>query len=46
VNNLTNQIFAPNGYTYGWFEGSRRANYNFVFPQAGTNVLGSVMVRL
>lgn len=46
VNNLTNQIFTPNGYTYGWFEGSRRANFNFVYPQAGTNLLGSLMLRI
>ncbi len=46
VNNLTNHIFTPNGYTYTRFGGNRRANSNFVYPQAGTNVLGSVMVRL
>jgi len=45
VNNLFNEVYSPNGYTYGWIENGKRTDFNFLFPQAGANVLGMVNFR-
>ncbi len=39
LNNVLNEQFESNGYTFGYFLGSDRVNENFYFPQAGTNFL-------
>ncbi len=35
VYNFTNQLFANNGYTYGWVYDGKYVNNNFYYPQAG-----------
>jgi iron complex outermembrane receptor protein len=45
VNNILNEKYAPNGYTYGGLTGGQRLNYNFYFPQAGTNFLAMLSVK-
>jgi iron complex outermembrane receptor protein len=42
VNNIFNVKYNNNGYTWGYIAGGTRINENFYFPQAGTNF----MVRL
>ena len=42
VNNIFNVRYSNNGYTWGYIVGGTRINENFYFPQAGTNF----MVRL
>lgn len=42
VNNLFNEMYSNNGYTYGWFNGNERVSENWLYPQAGTNVLAGV----
>jgi iron complex outermembrane receptor protein len=42
VNNIFNVRYSNNGYTWGYISGGTRINENFYFPQAGTNF----MVRL
>ncbi|MDM1295492.1 TonB-dependent receptor [Sphingobacterium sp. N143] len=39
VNNILNEKYEANGYTFGWMEGDARKYYNFYFPQAPTNFL-------
>jgi iron complex outermembrane receptor protein len=45
VNNIFNQLYSSNGYTYGWIYGGRTYTYNHFYPQAGTNVFGGVSFR-
>jgi iron complex outermembrane receptor protein len=45
VNNIFNEKYAPNGYTYGGLTGGQRLNYNFYFPQAGTNFLAMLSIK-
>jgi iron complex outermembrane receptor protein len=39
LNNVLNEEYESNGYTYGYFLGSERISENFYFPQADTNFL-------
>lgn len=47
VNNLFNEKFATNGYTFGWINPDlgERLSYNFLYPQATTNFLFGVNIR-
>ncbi|REA62061.1 TonB-dependent receptor [Dyadobacter luteus] len=42
VNNIFNERYESNGYTYGFFAGGVQTRENFYFPQAGTNFLVGV----
>lgn len=44
INNLFNKKFESNGYTYSYLTDTKIIE-NFVFPQAGTNVLAGFRVR-
>jgi iron complex outermembrane receptor protein len=44
VNNLLNEKYESNGYTYSYIYGGK-VTENFVFPQAGTNFLAGVKIR-
>jgi iron complex outermembrane receptor protein len=39
VNNVFNELYESNGYTYGYIAGGALTQENFYFPQAGTNFL-------
>lgn len=39
INNLSNHMYAPNGYTFGGMINGRRESFNYLYPQAGTNYL-------
>ncbi|WP_194975714.1 TonB-dependent receptor [Aquiflexum lacus] len=51
VNNIFNQMYEPNGYTFSYFlpgegaSGRELVTENFYYPQAGTNFLAGVKVR-
>jgi iron complex outermembrane receptor protein len=45
INNLFNQLYSSNGYTYGWIYGGRNYTYNHYYPQAGTNVFGGISFK-
>jgi iron complex outermembrane receptor protein len=51
VNNLFNELYEPNGYTFSYFvplEGNTNRELvteNFYYPMAGTNYLGGVSIR-
>jgi iron complex outermembrane recepter protein len=34
--------YEPNGYTYSGLSAGIRSDYNYYYPQAGTNVMGSL----
>ncbi len=45
VNNLFDQKYSSNGYTYGYIYGGETGYYNNYFPQAGINFLGMVTLK-
>ncbi|WP_373493206.1 TonB-dependent receptor domain-containing protein, partial [Aquiflexum sp.] len=51
INNIFNQMYEPNGYTFSYFlagegaTGRELVTENFYYPQAGTNFLAGVKVR-
>ena len=46
LNNLFNKKYESAGYTYGYYSGGNLVNENFLFPQAGTNFIFSVNIRI
>jgi len=45
VNNFTNQLYAPNGYTFSGITEGQRLDFNYFYPQAGTNWLMNVVLK-
>jgi len=45
VNNLLNEKYETNGYTFGWMEDDTRKYYNFYFPQATTNFMLGLNIK-
>lgn len=45
VNNLFNELYEPNGYTYGFISGGQLNTYNNYFPQATRNFLFSLNAK-
>lgn len=39
INNIFNEQYEPNGYTFSYFLGGQRVWENYYYPQAGTNFL-------
>ena len=37
LNNIFEQQYAPNGYTFSGISGGERLNFNYLYPQAGRN---------
>lgn len=46
VNNIFNHLYESNGYTYSYIADRQTITENFYYPQAGTNFLLAVRVRL
>ncbi len=46
VNNIFNNQYEPNGYTYSYIYGERTITENYYFPMAGTNFMLGVNIRL
>ncbi len=46
LNNVTNVLYEPNGYTFSYFYGGRLNTENFYFPMAGVNGMLGVVVEL
>lgn len=46
VNNLFNEVFENNGYTWGYIFGGERIQENFYYPQAERNILGRISISL
>lgn len=45
VNNIFNAMYSSNGYTWGGVYAGERINENWLYPQAGTNVLSGITVK-
>nr|NIT61036.1 TonB-dependent receptor [Fodinibius sp.]NIV15761.1 TonB-dependent receptor [Fodinibius sp.]NIY29617.1 TonB-dependent receptor [Fodinibius sp.] len=39
VNNIFDEMYESNGYTYGYIAGGERQFFNFYYPQAGRNIM-------
>ena len=46
INNVFNKKYESTGYTYGYYSGGALVNENFLFPQAGTNFIFSINIRI
>lgn len=46
ANNILNQLYESNGYTYSYIYDKQVVTENFYYPQAGTNFLVAMKVRL
>ncbi|MBK21130.1 MAG: TonB-dependent receptor [Flavobacteriales bacterium] len=44
VNNIFNEMYSSNGYTWGFISGGR-VSENWLYPQAGTNFLAGVTIK-
>lgn len=45
LNNIFNEQYEPNGYTFSYFLGGQRVWENYYYPQAGTNFLLNVGLK-
>jgi iron complex outermembrane receptor protein len=50
VNNVFNELYEPNGYTFSYFvpgetSGRELVTENFYYPQAGTNFLFGLVMK-
>ena len=46
LNNVFNKKYEATGYSYGYYSGGAMVNENFLFPQAGTNFIFSVNIKI
>lgn len=46
VNNIFNEKYEPNGYTYNYISGGQLVVNNYYFPMAGTNFMLAVNLKL
>jgi iron complex outermembrane receptor protein len=46
INNIFDQKYESNGYTWGYIGGGAEYRENYFFPQAGTNFLAMVTIRI
>lgn len=46
INNLFNELYVNNGYTWGYIYGGERTVENFYYPQAGRNFLVRATLKL
>jgi iron complex outermembrane recepter protein len=45
VNNLFNQLYSNNGYTFSYAYGGQTTTENFYYPQAGRNFIARVLLK-
>jgi iron complex outermembrane recepter protein len=45
INNLFNEEYESNGYTYGYISGGEHIVENFYYPQAGMNFMGGINLK-
>ena len=46
VNNVFNEMYESNGYTFNYFSGGKLIVENYYFPMAGINFLAAVNIKL
>ena len=45
VNNVLNELYESNGWTYSYFYGGRLIDENYYFPQAGRNFMVGLSLK-
>lgn len=45
VNNVLDELYENNGYTWGFIAGGTRTVENFYFPQAGRNFMARILIK-
>jgi iron complex outermembrane recepter protein len=45
VNNILNERYVSNGYTFGWISGGEQQHFNYYFPQAERHVMLNLRFR-
>ena len=45
VNNILDEAYESNGYTYGYLAGDTEFRENFYYPQAGRNFMGMIGIK-
>ncbi len=45
INNILNEVYENNGYTFGYIYGGNRTTENFYYPSAGRHVLARVLLE-
>ncbi len=46
VNNVLDEVYESNGYTWGFLAGPTAYRENYYFPQAGRNLMGMISIKL
>jgi iron complex outermembrane recepter protein len=46
MNNILNEFYAPNGYTYSGIIANQRQNFNYLYPMAGRNMMLKASLKL
>lgn len=46
INNVLNEVYESNGYTWGYLAGPTAYRENYYFPQAGTNWMAMISVKI
>ena len=46
INNVFNELYENNGYTWGYVYGGERTQENFYYPQAGRNFLVRLLLKM
>jgi len=45
INNILDEKYVSNGYTFGWFAGGEEKSFNYYYPQAGRHVMANLQFR-
>jgi iron complex outermembrane recepter protein len=45
INNVFDELYSSNGYTYSYFVGNKLVTENFYYPQAGRNFMGMLTLK-
>ncbi|WP_234573340.1 TonB-dependent receptor [Rhodohalobacter sp. 614A] len=45
INNVLDEKYVSNGYTFGWISGGEEQFFNYYYPQAGRNILANVKIQ-
>jgi len=46
INNVFNELYENNGYTWGYVYGGERTQENFYYPQGGRNFLVRLLLKM
>jgi iron complex outermembrane receptor protein len=44
INNILNEKYVANGYTFGWISGNEQQHFNYYYPQAERHAMFNVEI--